>query len=92
MTRTIYGNLTGRAAVVALAEFQNSLLDDIAQETQRKRFAMTDARDELIALDPAGWESWWDSDAMPEFCTYTEREKIIRNRIAEIKRVRLSNG
>jgi hypothetical protein len=48
------------------------------------KYQMTDARDELKALDPAGWEAWWDSDAMPDVCSYKMRTEIIRARIAEL--------
>jgi len=60
MARTIKGNCTGKAAVIARRDLQEEIFE--AQREARLRFQndLTAALDNLKALDPEGWEIWFD--------------------------------
>lgn len=94
MARTLYGNLSGRAAVTHLAEIRSEAfereMDRLEEEKQKKRDAleadMAQAIDELADLDPEGWEAWWDNDKnIPVTGKLSEFTQIVRNRITELK-------
>jgi len=47
---------------------------------QRQSLAMG----ELKAIDPQGWEAWYDSDAVPEYGTEKSRALLVEARVAEL--------
>jgi hypothetical protein len=60
MARTINGNYTGAAAHLTQADADENfmhLMDDIHEHKDR----IVDLRDQLKAIDPEGWEAWWDT-------------------------------
>ncbi len=72
-------------------EWNEKLKEEQAQEVQRKRQAellcqQADVMDELMSIDPQGWEAWYDDDRnVPAYGTVTERIEILRKRVAELK-------
>lgn len=85
MALTRHGNRTGRAAALELSEQRQMIAEAQLPKSSSWKQDMADARDELIKLDPEGWEAWWDSDEMPDWCSYRDRARIIRARIDKIK-------
>jgi hypothetical protein len=70
MARTLYGNLTGRAASTERHEQMNRLMEDFfhadLEREAANRFRLADAMDTLRACDP-NWEAWYNSDALPDW-------------------------
>lgn len=60
MARTINGKLTGRAAAEDLRDMRIYLSDQEELLADQKRECFVKVRDELKALDPTGWEQWYD--------------------------------
>lgn len=62
MARTSNLKHTGRAASAELAEQQLRIyqMQDATIANNKRNFGM--ALDELKAVDPAGWEEWYDND------------------------------
>lgn len=60
MARTINGKLTGRAAAEDLRDMRIYLSDQEDQLAAERKDIFIQVRDELKALDPAGWEKWYD--------------------------------
>lgn len=56
MARTIHGNYTGKAAVIA----RHDLQEEINEARRRFNADLTKALENLKALDP-DWETWYDS-------------------------------
>lgn len=70
MARSRNGSLLGAAAVSQKREqrqeIQAAQLEAARVERERVKAALGDAMSDLKTLDPLGWESWFDSDAVPE--------------------------
>lgn len=86
MSRTLSGELTGRAARIDRADRQQYIED---QARQARADALHVREHELYlemrSLDPNG-EAWFDDDAnVPEFGTRTQRIQILEKRIAELR-------
>lgn len=60
MARTKNGNLTGRAAAEDLRDMRIYLSDQEDQLAAQRKDSFIQVRDELKALDPTGWEQWYD--------------------------------
>lgn len=56
MARTIYGNCTGQAARIARRDLQ----EEIDEARRKFNEELSAALENLKALDPDGWEPWFD--------------------------------
>jgi|GEM_PF-2664118 len=45
---------------------------------------LANAMANLKALDPAGWEAWFDSDAVPEYGTEKSRALLVEARVRDL--------
>ncbi|MDO8302702.1 MAG: hypothetical protein Q7T18_05635 [Sedimentisphaerales bacterium] len=82
MARTIHGNLTGRAAVIARRDLNTEIFE--AQREARRKFNadLSAALENLKELDPDGWEAWFDG--RPEQ-TCGEMLPLCVARVAELR-------
>ncbi len=89
MALTRHGNRTGRAASIELQDQRREIIEHQIEQNKKNNelaaLALADARDDLIALDPGGWENWWDSDALPDV-PYPEMIPFVLKRIDELRR------
>lgn len=93
MARTLNGNLTGAAARTDRADRLEKLLNaQLAEQLRANVSALDAAIDECIALEGAkSFWAWWDSDAVPGLTTYAKHIRMVRERIADLRRqVKLS--
>jgi hypothetical protein len=83
---------TGRAASLeikeARAEIMEAQLVEALKKNEQVKLALASARDELKALDPIGWEAWWDSEALPD-APYAVMLPVVLARIEHMKSERL---
>ncbi len=82
MARTIHGNCIGQAARIAHRDLDNEIFE--AQRDARQKFNedLSAALENLKALDPEGWERWFDG--RPEQ-TCGEMLPLILERVIELR-------
>ena len=82
MSRTLKGNLTGRAASIQLREQRERIHEQISASVDKFLLDYGDAIVKLKALDPDGFSDWYDS--RPELTTGT-MYPVMLERIKELE-------
>jgi len=93
MARSINGLLVGRAAADDLRDMRIYLSDQEDQLADERKDSFIQVRDELKALDPTGWEQWYDQ-FVPDWRGWINvlpAIDCIAKRVAELRALQATN-
>ena len=88
MSRTIYGNLTGRAAALEIRDQRDYIAMVQDQErrrifTEQKKNERAELYAELSYLYGQTFVDWYDSDAVPQFAPASEHIKLMQSWVSD---------
>lgn len=86
MARTIYGNLTGRAASIELRE-QRAEIEEAAKQARLRPLLLEEEDLILHCIEIEGYRQfwkWYDSDAIPAYGPTKTRVETVRQHLVTI--------
>ena len=88
MSRTIYGNLTGRAAALEIRDQRDYIAMVQDQErrrifTEQKKNERAELYAELSYLYGQTFVDWYNSDAVPQFAPASEHIKLMQSWVSD---------